>query len=192
MTSFERKMKIVKYLKFIFGLLIFVWLFLIMPMLSGYDFLTTAVLYFSTPFALFALPSIAIGIYFLATAKIRPKIDIIILIILFICLLGLGRGMIKESIGGNAELKVTIVRTDGTPVAGVEVDVAKQAGPPPEGGFENTNADGIADFEINPGDYVIYFNINNFPGELMPPDPTPINVVEGKLTSKTIILERKK
>jgi hypothetical protein len=191
MVSPEQKIRIIKYARFIFGLLIFAWLFSVMPMLSGNDFLTTVMFYFLTPLALFAIPMILIGVYFLVTAKIRPRLDIIILIILFICLFGLMRGAIGENIGGSAELKVTVVQKNGTPVVGVEVDVAKETGPPPEGGFKNTNDEGIADFEIEPGDYVIYFNMNNFPQELIVPEPVPINITGDNPILKTIILETK-
>jgi len=192
MSSPEQKDKIIKYTRFAFGLLILVWLFFVTPMLANQDFITVAYVYVMTPFAVFAVPSIAVGVYFLVTTKIRFRLDVVLLLLLSILLFNLGRGVMPENISGDAELQVTVTRQNGAPVVDVEVDVAKQTGQPPQGGFRNTNADGVATFKINPGDYVIYFNMGNFSADLMPPPgPISVRVGEGEPTLKTIILEAK-
>jgi hypothetical protein len=193
MISSEQKVKIIKYARFVFGLLILVWLFFITPILANQDFITVAYFYIMSPFVVFAVPSIALSVYFLVTTKIRFRLDIVLLLLLLFLLFSLGRGVMPENISGDAELQVTVTRQNGAPVVDVEVDVAKETGQPPQGGFRNTNADGVATFKIKPGDYVIYFNQGNFPADLMPPPgPVSVQVGEGELSLKTIILETKK
>ncbi len=193
MVSPEQKAKIIKYARFVFGLLILVWLFLITPMLANQDFITVAYFYVMTPFVLFVVPAIAVGVYFLVTTKIRFRLDVVLLLLLSILLFNLGRGVMPENISGDAELQVTVTRQNGAPVVDVEVDVAEQTGQPPQGGFRNTNADGVATFKIKSGDYVIYFNVGNFPADLLPPPgPISIQISGGEPTLKTIILENKK
>jgi len=193
MASPEQKAKIIKYARFVFGLLILVWLFFITPILANQDFITVAYFYIMSPFVVFAVPSIAISLYFLVTTKIRFRLDVVLLLLLSFLLFSLGRGVMPENISGDAELQVTVTRQNGAPVVDVEVDVAKETGQPPQGGFRNTNADGVATFKIKSGDYVIYFNQGNFPADLMPPPgPISVQVGEGELSLKTIILETKK
>ncbi|MFA5128688.1 MAG: hypothetical protein WC445_01835 [Patescibacteria group bacterium] len=193
MISSEQKVKIIKYARFVFGLLILVWLFFITPILANQDFITVAYFYIMSPFVVFAIPSIAVSVYFLVTTKIRFRLDVVLLLLLLFLLFSLGRGVMPENISGDAELQVTVMRQNGAPVVNIEVDVAKETGQPPQGGFRNTNADGVATFKIKPGDYVIYFNQGNFPADLMPPPgPVSVQVGEGELSLKTIILETKK
>jgi hypothetical protein len=188
----EQKEKIIKYARFVFGLLILVWLFLLTPMIANQSILTVLMVYIMTPLAILAAPAIAISIYFLVTAKMRPRLDVVLLLILFVCLFNLGHGLIRGDISGNSELRVTVTREDGAPVADVEVDVGKQAGQPPKGGAEDTDKNGVATFKIKSGDYVIYFNMNKFPADLMPPmEPTSVKVSEGEPTLQTIILKAK-
>ncbi len=192
MASPEQKTKSIKYARFAFGLIIFLWLFLVAPTLANQDFFTAVMFYFLTPLAFLAIPSMAIGIYFLATAKMRVRLDIIVVILLILCLFNLERMMMRENISGGAELQVTVTREDGLGVANLEVDLGKQAGQPPEGGVENTDENGVATFKIKPGDYVIYFNMGNFPADLFPPpEPILIKAEEDGLNSKTVILKSK-
>lgn len=98
----------------------------------------------------------------------------------------------QGDIQGDTELRVTVLRDNGEPVPNIEVDVAEQTGPPPEGGAVETDASGLATFFIKPGVYSVYFNMGTFPGDLQPPQGSKrINVESGKINEETIILNSK-
>lgn len=103
-----------------------------------------------------------------------------------------GFGEQKGGIMGSAKLEVTILDENSKPVTSLEVDVAKKPGPPQRGGTAMTDQNGIATFNIQPGDYFIYFNSGNFPQNLQEPEPQPIQTNEGNISKKTIILKTKK
>jgi hypothetical protein len=92
---------------------------------------------------------------------------------------------------GNAELNVTVLRSDKSPVVDIEVDIAIKPGPPLRGGAVKTDSNGIASFNIKPGTYYIFFNDNNFPVDLEYRDMAQVTAEEGKVTSRTIILHPK-
>jgi len=91
----------------------------------------------------------------------------------------------KESIIGNCELRVAIFSED-MPIKDLEVDIAKQPGPPPEGGVFYTDDNGIATFNLKPGKYFLYFNSSNFPQNLEYPEPQEVLVEEGKINKITV------
>lgn len=100
-----------------------------------------------------------------------------------------------KSIEGNAKLNVKLVLDNGQPLTKIEVDVGEKTGPPPKGGVAVTNEEGIASFNIKPGDYVIYFNMGTYPKNLDWPEGGPetkIQVEENKINEKILILKTKR
>jgi len=91
-------------------------------------------------------------------------------------------------IEGDARLEVSLIMDNGRPLDNVEVDLAEVPGPPPIGGVGLTNEDGLAVFSVKPGSYFIFFNSNNFPKNVNCPEPIAIEVKEGIVNEKEIIL----
>ncbi len=99
-----------------------------------------------------------------------------------------------RSIEGKAKLEVKLVLDNGTPLSKIEVDVGEKTGPPAKGGVAVTNEQGVASFNIVPGNYVIYFNLGTFPKNLEWPQGGPetkVQVSEGVANEKTLILKAK-
>jgi hypothetical protein len=95
----------------------------------------------------------------------------------------------EKGIQGNTQLIITAKRADtGDPVSNLEIDFATQPGPPPVGGMALTDENGVAEFNVQPGDYFIYFNQNTFPENLKMPSPEKITVVEGITNKKELFL----
>lgn len=97
----------------------------------------------------------------------------------------------ETGILGSAKLEVTILNENNSPVPNLEVDVAEKPGPPQMGGTAQTDKNGVATFNIQPGNYFIYFNSGNFPQNLKEGEPQPIQVSEGSVSKTTIILKSK-
>lgn len=97
----------------------------------------------------------------------------------------------KDSIKGSAELKVTVKDSLQKPVVDLEVDVASKNEPPTADGIKRTDINGVATFNLKPGHYFIFFNTINFPTNYQVPRETEIDVSEGQLNNKTIILQTK-
>lgn len=93
---------------------------------------------------------------------------------------------------GPARLEVAVTMDNGTPVPNLEVDVAEKPGSPKRGGVAITDQNGIAVLDIQPGDYFIFFNENNFPQNLAHANPQPVRVTEGGVNKKMIVLTTKK
>ncbi len=102
--------------------------------------------------------------------------------------------LFNKGIEGKAELRVTLLMDNNikNPVSNVEVDVAKNPGQPPKGGFGTTNASGTAIFKIKPGTYYIYFNEATFPKNLAVPELEQITVDETSVKEKTILITTKR
>ncbi|MDD2696964.1 MAG: hypothetical protein PHE52_02295 [Candidatus Pacebacteria bacterium] len=192
--------------RYFLGLAFFAILFWVFPKLLNQPVLSTALGYFTFPFVILSVPIIILGLYFIIVSKTRWKLDVILILLAVVCfngLRGLYQGMVPqgenqgesqlENIVGDAELRVTILTENQTPVAGVEVDVGEGPGKPPEGGSIDTNEQGMAIFSIKPGNYVIYFNTYKFPANLEQPTggQVPIAVEAGQINQKTIILKSK-
>lgn len=95
----------------------------------------------------------------------------------------------EKGIQGNTQLSITAKMEDtNNPVPNLEIDLAQQPGPPPPGGVALTDENGIAKFNVQPGNYFIYFNQNTFPKNLKMPEPEQITVNEGVINEKTILL----
>jgi len=97
----------------------------------------------------------------------------------------------QKGIEGTAKLEITLLMDNGTPLANIEVDVAERPGTPPSGGISYTDENGIAVFNIKPGQYYIFFNSNSFPENLIIPDPEPIQVQEEIINQYTIQVKAK-
>jgi flagellar basal body-associated protein FliL len=128
--------------------------------------------------------------------ELKNKLIIIIIILALALVAVVGYFMFFQStntadIKGDAELKVTVVSSGGSPVAGLEIDLGAKSGPPPQGGVAITDQAGVASFSVKPGKYAIYFNTAAFPGNLVVPRETPFEVVAGKSNEAKIILQEK-
>lgn len=97
-----------------------------------------------------------------------------------------------QGISGQAKLEVKLLTVNGLPLSDVEIDLGKQPGPPAKGGVALTNEKGIATFNIQPGDYVIFFNSNSFPQNMMIPELVRVAVNDGVLNEKTLIIKNVK
>lgn len=97
----------------------------------------------------------------------------------------------KKNIEGNSKLEVSLLVDNNQPVKDVEIDLAEKPGPPPKGGIAVTNERGIAEFNVQPGNYFIYFNSNYFPKNLQEPELLQVQVAEGQVNKKTITLKTK-
>jgi len=93
-----------------------------------------------------------------------------------------------KGIQGNARLEITLKMDNGRPLNNVEVNVAEEPGPPPIGGVALSDADGLAVFNVKPGNYFIFFNDNNFPKNVKNPEAQPVEVKAGEINQRTITL----
>ena len=97
----------------------------------------------------------------------------------------------SEEFALKPTLEVLVETEDGDPVTGLEIDVAERPGQPPEDGVAITNSAGVASFNMDPGNYFVFFNSNNFPAKFQPFDPIPITIRAGDINQETIILKEK-
>ncbi|MDD5711084.1 MAG: hypothetical protein PHV43_03240 [Candidatus Colwellbacteria bacterium] len=93
-----------------------------------------------------------------------------------------------KGIQGNTQLGVTLKMDNGSPLGNVEVDLAETPGQPPIGGVALSDENGLAVFNVQPGNYFIFFNDENFPQNIETPTPTPIEIREGEANQIEIIL----
>ena len=96
-----------------------------------------------------------------------------------------------EGIQGEARLEVTLKMDNGRLLDNVEVDLAEEPGPPPIGGVALSDENGLAVFNVRPGNYFIFFNDNNFPKNIEASEPQPVEVMTDKINQQTIILKIK-
>ncbi|OGY57090.1 MAG: hypothetical protein A2Y84_00310 [Candidatus Colwellbacteria bacterium RBG_13_48_8] len=94
-----------------------------------------------------------------------------------------------KGIQGDSQLQVTLKMDNGSPLGNVEVDLAETPGQPPVGGVALSDEDGLAIFNVQPGNYFIFFNDENFPQNIETPAPTPIGVKENEINQIEIILK---
>ena len=93
-----------------------------------------------------------------------------------------------KGIQGNSQLEVALIMDNGSPLGNVEVDLAETPGQPPIGGVALSDENGLAVFNVQPGDYFIFFNDNNFPPNVQTPEPISVEVKEGVVNQIEIIL----
>ncbi len=96
--------------------------------------------------------------------------------------------MFAKDIRGSDTLEVKLIMDNGLPLENVEVDLGEQAGPPAKGGMAVTNNDGVATFLVRPGNYVIFFNTNNFPKNVNMPELQQVVVEQGEINKMTMKL----
>lgn len=97
-----------------------------------------------------------------------------------------------NSIRGEAQLIVVAkMENNNVVVPNLEIDLAQQPGQPPAGGVVITDQNGVAEFNVKPGSYFLYFNQNTFPKNLRMPEPEQIIVEDGIINEKTILLNIK-
>lgn len=93
----------------------------------------------------------------------------------------------EENIQGEVKLFVNAkMKNTEIPIPNLEIDLAKEPGPPPIGGHGLTGDNGVAEFSVQPGNYFIYFNSSNFPEDLQMPESEAVTVAEGEKNEKTI------
>jgi len=202
----DKLLKAAGIFRYFVGLAFFAVLFWAFPKMLNQPVLSTALGYFTFPLIILTVPIIILGLYFIIVSKTRWKLDVILILLVVVCfngILAIYRDMTPqgenqgetqlENIVGDAELRVTLLTEGQTPVAGVEVDLGKAPGRPPEGGTVDTDEKGMAVFSVKPDNYIIYFNTYKFPTDLEQPmgGQVPITVEAGKVNQKTIILKSK-
>ncbi len=97
-----------------------------------------------------------------------------------------------QGIKGEDKLQVILEMEDtGNPLNNVEVNLAKEPGQPPLGGTALSDEKGIATFNIKSGNYFIFFNSSNFPGNLQIPEPRSIEVKSGEVNQITLPINLK-
>ena len=100
------------------------------------------------------------------------------------------RGKTASIPRGKGILEVTVENSSNQPMVGIEIDVAVQPGPPEDWGTKEANVNGVANFELNPGSYYVYFNTSRFPSGYKIPPPQKVDVQEGQVESVRIVLEK--
>lgn len=90
----------------------------------------------------------------------------------------------------QGRLEVIVKNSNNEPMVGIEVDVGVQAGPPPSWGVKEADVNGKASFDLAPGSYFVYFNMNRFPSGYAVPVEQKVEIKQGQTKSLTIVLER--
>ncbi len=93
-----------------------------------------------------------------------------------------------EGIQGDSLLKVNLKMDNGQPLQNVEVDLAETPGQPPIGGVALSDENGQAVFNVQPGNYFIFFNDVNFPKNVENPGSTPVEVKKDGINEVEILL----
>ncbi len=94
--------------------------------------------------------------------------------------------------GGETLLRIKVVGPDEEPIPHLEVDLwaAPPTGGPPTAGIEQTNPEGVAQFNVGPGGYAVGFNLKTFPPDLMYPQQMwAITAVSGRVAEAVVRLE---
>ena len=195
MGDFIEKAKKIEVVRFIIGLVLIVYPFLALAM-SQLPMNIIPIAIIGTPLLYGIIPLIVAGVYFIAVSKIKWKTDTLAVILAVVGIF-ISSSVISSfnigssSISGSISFQVIILDENGSPLSGVEVDIAETPGPPPEGGIMTTDENGVAHFSLKPGNYYVFFNTVNFPSQYYQPAPSQINVSEGGVNIKEIILSRK-
>jgi len=193
--DFIEKAKKIEVVRFIIGLVLIVYPFLALAM-SQLPMNIIPIAIIGTPLLYGIIPLIVAGVYFIAVSKIKWKTDTLAVILAVVGIF-ISSSVISSfnigssSISGSISFQVIILDENGSPLSGVEVDIAETPGPPPEGGIMTTDENGVAHFSLKPGNYYVFFNTVNFPSQYYQPAPSQINVSEGGVNIKEIILSRK-
>lgn len=204
---------VVRYLRFLLGLGIVVWLFVGMPTLFRMDFFMAALVFLTAPPPnLLVYPALVVALYFIVSSRIRVRVDTVALVVAAGCLYGL-YGLVSESelganapawvprlpgqksfdIVGDAVLRVKAVTDRGEPVAGLEIAIGESPGGPSRGGVVRTDATGTANFALKPGSYYLGIGMKDYPKDVELPEFRPFRIVveEGKTNEQLITLKVK-
>lgn len=94
---------------------------------------------------------------------------------------------------GGEVLEIQVLGPDGGPISNLEVDLWTSETPagPPSAGVSATNGEGIAVFKIPEGNYLVGFNMINFPEDFSYPAKNPVSAEKGMLNRKIISLSLK-
>lgn len=93
---------------------------------------------------------------------------------------------------GDEVLKITVLREDGTPLTGFEVDLwaEREIEGPPTAAIGETDESGVATFYLKPGTYWQGFNLTDWPSDLeIPVGQQEIIVKSGEENVVTITLK---
>jgi len=93
---------------------------------------------------------------------------------------------------GDEVLEITVVREDGTPMVGLEIDLWAEgkAEGPPTAAIGETNEEGVATFHLRPGTYLQGFNLSSWPEDLeLPVGQREIVVQAGKTNAVSVTLK---
>jgi len=195
-TAME-KTKIIEIIRFFIGLAIIGYASIVFAlMLMAKGALGMFLFALITPYGFPVIFACVPGLYFMFTSKIRWKADVLMGILAVLSIIFTTTALIPEimlgDISGNNPVLITVVDRNNIPLVGLEVDIGAKPGPPPKGGVATTDENGTAHFSLKAGTYYVYFNSNNFPKEYKEPSQfETIEVIDGKIASKTIVLEKK-
>jgi len=91
----------------------------------------------------------------------------------------------------KARLAVKVQNADNEPVIGIEIDVAFEPGPPQDWGIKETNMQGEAIYDLEPGTYYVFFNMNRFPNEYIVQAEKQVILTKNTQEEVIFTLERK-
>lgn len=95
-------------------------------------------------------------------------------------------------VAGQGLLAVTVTNNLGEPMVGIEIDVGVRPGGPPESwGVKEADPNGQASYNLEPGTYYVYFNLNRFPAGYEPQPEQLVVVEEGQTSQVNIVLQKK-
>jgi len=186
--------------RYVFGVLIIGLFFWFIPKGAGLTFIDVIMiaLHFGgriEPIAVSIYGAVFIALYFIIFGEIRWKIDVLAILLLCVCAVtmvnSIQPGDNGSDIRGNAVLKVSVFTDTREPVPNLEVDLSREQGTPPQGGIATTDASGTTIFHINPENYIIYFNLGNFPKNLeYPKEGQKVGVQNNDRNQATVILTK--
>ena len=91
----------------------------------------------------------------------------------------------------QGRLVVKVQNTDNEPIVGIEIDVAVQPGPPEAWGVKEADVQGMAKYDLEPGSYYVFFNMNRFPSEYVVQPEKQVTIVAGQQQEIIFVLEKK-
>jgi len=91
----------------------------------------------------------------------------------------------------KGRLVVKVRNNNEEPIVGIEIDVATQPGLPAQWGIKEANIQGLATYDIDPGQYYVFFNLNRFPSEYIVQSERRVIIIAGQQQNITFTLEKK-
>jgi len=90
----------------------------------------------------------------------------------------------------KGRLVVMVKNTNNEPIVGIEIDIAVQPGPPEEWGVQEADLQGTVEYNLDPGSYYVFFNMNRFPNEYVIQAEKQVTITAGKQEDVVFILEK--